>query len=163
MGAQVSTPEAGEDAVYLDPAGRFQAPIPTNWAAEEHDGYLSIVTNDKKIAISLVVIPGRSATAAIEAAMDRIGSVASSTPVPAPLATPGAGGDDVAFFTYDDGSESGQLIQAFAQRVGDVVFVLVLQGEREAVGLRQVQVDKILFGIQVFPDALGSPVATPIS
>jgi hypothetical protein len=52
-------------------------------------------------------------------------------------------------------------VQAYGQRVGDVVFVLVLQGDLETVGLRQVQVDKVRFGIQVFPDALGSPVATP--
>jgi hypothetical protein len=85
----------------------------------------------------------------------------SATPLPELMATPSSGSDDVALFTYDDGSASGQLVQAYGQRVGDVVFVLVLQGDLETVGLRQVQVDKVRFGIQVFPDALGSPVATP--
>lgn len=161
-GAQVSTPEAGEDALYRDPQGRFAIPVPTNWTAEEHDGYVSIVTNDKKITISLVLLPGTSATAAIEDAMGLVGSASSGAPL-APLATPSSAGDEVAFFTYDDGVESGQMIQAFGQRVGQVVFVLVLHGEREAIGLRQVQVDKILFGVQVFPEALGTPLATPVS
>lgn len=161
--AQVSTPEAAGDAIYRDKAGRFQVPIPTNWIAEEHDGYVSIVTNDRKIAISVVVIAGESATAAIEDAMELIGSTAGATPVAPPMATPSSAGDDVALFTYDDGLESGQLIQAYAQRVGDSVFVLVLHGEREVIGLRQVQVDKVLFGVQVFPEALGRPDATPVS
>src|SRR4051812_13560254 len=42
--AQVSTPTAGEDSVYRDPEGRFAIPIPTNWIAEEHDGYVSVAT-----------------------------------------------------------------------------------------------------------------------
>lgn len=159
--AQVSTPTAGEDAMYRDPLGRFTIPIPTNWIAEEHDGYVTVGTVDKKIAISLVLISGTGASEAIVQAMKLIDPGSDATPLPELMATPSSGSDDVALFTYDDGSASGQLVQAYGQRVGDVVFVLVLQGELEAVGLRQVQVDKVRFGIQVFPGALGSPVATP--
>ena len=57
VSAQVSTPTAGEDAVYRDPQGRFSIPIPTNWVVEEHDGYVTIVTLDKKVAISLALKP----------------------------------------------------------------------------------------------------------
>jgi hypothetical protein len=161
VSAQVSTPTAGEDALYIDPDGRFAVPIPTNWIAEEHDGYMSVVTDDKKIAISLVVISGTKASDAIFQAMALLNPESSATPLPELMATPSSGSDDVALFTYDDGSQSGQLVQAYGQRVGDVVFVLILQGDQEAVGLRQVQVDKIRFGVQVNPEALGSPIATP--
>lgn len=156
--AQVSTPTAGEDSVYRDPAGRFAIPIPTNWMAEEHDGYVTIASEDKKIAISLVVIPGVGAGDAIVQAMVLIEPGTETTPLPA---TPTSDSETVAFFTYDDGSASGQLVQAYGQRVGDVVFVLVLRGDLETVRLRQVQVDKIINGVQVFPGALGSPGATP--
>lgn len=159
--AQVSTPTAGEDTVYHDPDGRFAMPIPTNWIAEERDGFVTVVTDDKKIAISLVLIPDVGASEAIARAMQQIHPDFDATPLPELMATPSSGSDDVALFTYDDGSSSGQLVQAYGQRVGNVVFVLVLEGDRETIGLRQVQVDKIRFGIQVFPDALGSPVATP--
>ena len=159
--AQVSTPTAGEDTVYRDPQGRFTIPIPTNWIAEEHDGFVTVGTDDKKIAISLVLISGVGASDAIGQAMKLIDPSSEATPLPELMATPSSGSDDVALFTYDDGSASGQLVQAYGQRVGDVVFVLVLQGDLETVGLRQVQVDKVRFGIQVFPEALGSPVATP--
>jgi hypothetical protein len=159
--AQVSTPTAGEDTVYRDPLGRFTIPIPTNWVAEEHDGFVTVGTDDKKISISLVLIAGNGASDAIVQAMKLIDPGSDATPLPELMATPSSGSDDVALFTYDDGSASGQLVQAYGQRVGDVVFVLVLQGDLETVGLRQVQVDKVRFGIQVFPDALGSPVATP--
>lgn len=160
LGGQVSTPDAGEDAVYRDPAGRFSVPIPTNWVAEEHDGYVSIVTGDGKIALSIVVISGTSASAAIGEALELLSPAA--TPV-ALVATPLSEGDKVAVITADDGSESGRLVQAVAQRVGDLVFVLVLQGDLEAVGLRQVQVDKIFYGVQVDMNVVGSPVASPVS
>jgi hypothetical protein len=159
--AQVSTPTAGEDTVYRDPQGRFTIPIPTNWIAEEHDGFVTVGTDDKKVAISLVLISGVGASDAITQAMKLIDPSSNATPLPELMATPSSGSDDVALFTYDDGSASGQLVQAYGQRVGDVVFVLVLQGDLETVALRQVQVDKVRFGIQVFPEALGSPVATP--
>jgi hypothetical protein len=159
--AQLSTPTAGEDSLYRDPQGRFSIPIPTNWVIEEHDGYVTVASDDKKIAISLVLIPDAGASEAIAQAMKLIDPSSDATPLPALMATPTSGSDDVALFTYDDGSTSGRLVQAYGQRVGDVVFVLVLQGEKETVSLRQVQVDKVRFGIQVFPDALGSPVATP--
>ncbi len=122
---------------------------------------MTVVTDDKKIGISLVVISGVGASDAITQAMKLIDPSSNATPLPELMATPTSGSDDVALFTYDDGSASGQLVQAYGQRVGDVVFVLVLQGDLETVALRQVQVDKVRFGIQVFPEALGSPVATP--
>jgi hypothetical protein len=86
-----------------------------------------------------------------------------ATPLPDLVATPSSGSDDIALYTYDDGSATGTLEQAYAQRIDGHVFVLVLQGELEAVELRQIQVDKIRFGIQVFPDAFGTPIATPAS
>jgi hypothetical protein len=161
--AQVSSPTAGEDAVYTDPAGRFTIPIPTNWIAEEHDGFVSVLTIDRKVAISLVVVPGMSATEAIVQAMKLIEPDSDATPLPDLMATPSSGSDDVALYTYDDGSSSGQLVQAYGQRVNEVVIVLVLQGDLDTVGLRQVQVDKVRYGIQIFPDKLGTPAATPAS
>lgn len=163
LSAQVSTPSAGEDSVYRDPQGRFAIPIPNDWIAEEHDGFVRIVTNDKAISISVAVIPGTNASEAIVQAMKLIEPDSNATPLPNLMATPTSGANDVALFTYDDGSQSGKLVQAYGQRVGEVVFVLVLQGDLETVSLRQVQVDKIRFGVQVYPNALGSPVATPAS
>lgn len=157
--AQVSTPEAGEDAVYIDPAGRFSVPIPTNWTAEAHDGFVALVTNDKKIAISLVVVSGTSASEAIGEALQRVGIESLATPMPAVVATPVSESDDVAYFTNEDAK--GGLTQVVAQRVNEVVFVLILHGDTDAVQLRQVQIDKIFFGIQVNTAVLGSPVATP--
>lgn len=159
--AQVSTPTAGEDGIYRDPQGRFAIPVPTNWTAEEHDGYVTVATDDKKVEISLVLVSGTDAGDAIVQAMKLIDPASSGTPLPELMATPTSGSGDVALFTYDDGSASGRLVQAYGQRVGSVVFVLVLQGDLETVGLRQVQVDKVRFGIEVFPEALGSPIATP--
>ncbi len=159
--AQVSSPTAGEDALYTDPDGRFTIPIPTNWIAEEHEGFVSVLANDRKVSISLVIVPGTSASEAIVQAMKLIEPDSDATPLPELMATPSSGSDDVALYTYDDGSASGQLVQAYGQRVNDVVIVLVLQGDLDTVALRQVQVDKVRYGIQIFPDKLGTPAATP--
>lgn len=159
---QVSTPTAGEDAVYTDPDGRFSIPIPTNWIAEEHDSYVSVLSDDKKVSVSLVVVSGTSASEAIVRAMKLVEPDSDATPLPELMATPTSGSDDVALYTYDDGSTSGRLVQAYGQRVNDVVFVLVLQGDLDTVKLRQVQVDKVRYGIKIFPDKLGTPAATPV-
>jgi hypothetical protein len=160
--AQVSSPTA-EEAVYRDPGGRFVIPVPTNWTAEEFEGFVRVATDDGKIALSVAVIDGTSASSAIEETMRLLEPSFDATPIPGLVATPSSGSDDIALYTYDDGSASSRLEQAYAQRIDGHVFVLVLQGDLEAVELRQVQVDKIRFGIQVFPDAFGTPVATPLS
>lgn len=161
--AQISTPAAGEDGMYYDPGNRFAVPVPTNWVAEEHNGYVSIVTNDKKISISIAVIDGPSATAAITQTMRMLDPAFAATPIPELAATPSSGSDEIALYTYDDGSGSGRLLQAFGRRIGDHVYVLVLDGDLATVKLRQVQVDKIQQGILINAAAGANPVATPAS
>lgn len=160
IAAQVSTPAAGEDGMYYDPDNRFAVPVPTNWVAEEHDGYLQIVTSDRRISITIAVISGTSATAAIAETMRLLDPAFDATPLPDLMATPTSGSDDIALYTYDDGSASGQLVQAFGRRVNDVVYVLVLDGDLATVKLRQVQVNKIQQGILI-KSAAATPAATP--
>jgi hypothetical protein len=159
--AQISSPTSGEESVYRDPQGRYSVPVPTNWVAEEHEGYVRLVTDDQAISMSLVIINGTSASDAIAQAMQLIDPAFDATPLPNLMATPSSGSDDIALFTYDDASTSGQLVQADGQRVENVVFVLVLQGDAATIGLRQVQVDKIRLGVKVNLAAIASPVATP--
>lgn len=158
--AQVSSPEAGPTS-YVDPEDRFAIPIPTNWVAEEEDGFVRIVTNDQKIAVFMVVLPESSATRAVEQALRLVEANLDPLPEPGSLATPAAGNDDFVLLTLDDGAASGQLVQALAQRIGSDVYVLILDGELEAVKLRQVQVDKILQGTLIRVESTVSPVATP--
>lgn len=160
--AQVSTPSAGEEQVYADPDGRFQIPIPTNWIAEEQDGYVRVATRDGKISIAAAIVPAGGATPAIDAAMRLIDPEFESAALTDLLATPTSSSDDTAFYTFDDGAESGQLVQALGRKIGDEsIFVLVLEGELEAVKLRQVQVDKIFQGILIRAEPAATPVASP--
>lgn len=160
--AQVSTPEAAAEQVYVDPELRFQIPIPTNWVAEERDGYVRIAAGDGKIAISAGIVAATGASAGIDAFMRLIDADFESAALQILLATPETGTDASAVYTFDDGTESGQLLQALSRKVGDQsVFVLVLQGEAEAVGLRQVQVDKIIQGIVIRTESEATPVASP--
>jgi hypothetical protein len=161
VGAQVSSPAAGDDRTYVDPEKRFQIPIPTNWAAEEQDGYVRIVTSDGKIVISAAIVAAPGATRGIDTFLRNIDPEFENPALAELLATPTSETDDSALYTFDDGAESGQLLQALGRKVGDDVFVLVLQGELEAVKLRQVQVDKIFAGILIRAESDASPVASP--
>ncbi len=161
VAAQVSTPATEGEQLYVDPDNRFAIPIPTNWVAEEQDGYVTIVTNDGKITVSAAIVEADGATPGIEIVMRTIDPEFDGAVLADLLATPDAGSDDSAFYTFDDGSESGELVQALGRRLGADVFVLVLQGELEAVKLRQVQVDKLFAGILIRTESDATPVASP--
>jgi hypothetical protein len=161
LSAQVTTPEADGQQYYVDPTDRYAVPIPTNWSAEEHDGYVVVATNDGKIAISAAIVEASGATPAIDAFLRLIEVEFDSSALETLLATPSTTEDSTAFYTFDDGSESGQLLQALGRKLGDDVFVLVLQGDFETVKLRQVQVDKIFEGILIRTESSATPVASP--
>jgi hypothetical protein len=42
-------PTAGVSDLYTDPAGRFSAPIPTNWTVTEGDGYVLFADPERAI------------------------------------------------------------------------------------------------------------------
>ncbi len=160
--AQVSTPTAEEGQFYVDPEDRFAVPIPTNWTAEEHDGYATIATDDGKIVVSVAIVQASGATPGIDLLMRQLDPEFESDALAELLATPETVGDDSAFYTFDDGVESGELLEALGRKIGeDSVFVLVLQGELEAVKLRQVQINKILDGILIRAESGATPVASP--
>jgi hypothetical protein len=159
--AQVSTPAAEDEPLYVDPNNRFAIPIPTNWVAEEQDGFVVISTSDGKISISAGIVDAPGATSGIDLFMRLLDPEFDNTALAELLATPATGSDDTALYTFDDGAESGQLVQALGRRAGDDVFVLVLRGELEAVKLRQVQVDKIFEGTLIRIEGDATPVASP--
>lgn len=161
VAAQVSTPSADEGRMYVDPTNRYGVPIPTNWTAEEREGYVVIVTDDGKISITASLVEATGATSAIGIVMRMIDPEFDSAALDDLLATPASATDENALYTFDDGAESGQLTQALGRKAGDDAFVLVLQGELEAVKLRQIQVDKIFEGIWIRVESDASPIATP--
>ena len=162
--AQVSSPTAESDSLYVDPTNRFAVPVPTNWVAEEHDGYVRVVTSDDKIWVAAAIVKAEGATPGIDAFMHLLDEEFESSALDELLATPTTQIDSSALYTFDDGSESGQLLQGLGRKIGEnEVFVLVLQGDLETVKLRQVQVDKIFDGILIRTEASASPVASPVS
>ncbi|MEZ4506719.1 MAG: hypothetical protein R2848_12950 [Thermomicrobiales bacterium] len=44
-------------------------PVPTNWVAEEHDGYVRVVTSDDKIWVAAAIVKAEGATPGIDAFM----------------------------------------------------------------------------------------------
>ncbi len=161
MAAQVSTPTAGDEQMYVDPSDRFAVPIPTNWIAEEQEGYVRIATSDGKITIFAAIVEAPGATSGIDMLLRLVDPEFENAALTELLATPEAGADESAFYTFDDGAESGQLVQALGRKVGDDVFVLALQGELESVKLRQIQVDKIFEGTLIRTESEATPAASP--
>ena len=52
---------------YVDPTGLFSAPIPTNWSASQHEGYVRLASPNDGIVIYLLTVQAESGEAAIAA------------------------------------------------------------------------------------------------
>ncbi|MFV1991829.1 MAG: alpha/beta hydrolase family protein, partial [Acidimicrobiales bacterium] len=60
--------ETADTAVYEDPNGLFSVPIPTNWTAEQADGYAILSSPDNEITLKMLAIEGDDVEEAIKAA-----------------------------------------------------------------------------------------------
>lgn len=146
--APVATPEAQKDGGTLeDPAGRFSVPIPTNWTAESTSDYVLLQDPEKAIKIHILVIAGKSAEKAIPGGWSVIDpafklSVKQTSTPPA-----GPGIDEIVIITYDTGDQ--RVVQAFAQRVQDRVYLLLIDASTDAVMRRSSQVQIIASGLTI--------------
>jgi CubicO group peptidase (beta-lactamase class C family) len=145
---QESTPATGE-GVYNDPVGRFTIPVPSTWSVVERDGFIDLVDPDDDIHVAVVVTTAEGAHAGIAAAWEVIDPAFDQTPVPMGDQTvPSAEGiDETVVITYDGGQTSGRVSQAFAQRVGDQVYVMIFDGTVEAATRRNAQIGVIATGL----------------
>lgn len=144
----VATAEEQKDQVtFEDPGGRFSVPIPTNWTAETIKDYVLLQDPEKAIKMHILVIAGNSAEKAIPSAWAvvdpafKLPAKQTSTP---PATT---GIDEIVVVTYDTGDQ--RIVQAFAQRVKDQVFVILVDGSTDALVRRSSQVQIVASGLTI--------------
>jgi CubicO group peptidase (beta-lactamase class C family) len=144
----MATPGGQEDQLtFEDPAGRFSVPIPTNWTAESNQDYVLLQDPDKAIKMHILVVAGDSAEQAIPGAwavIDPAFELSAKQTVTPPTA-PGI--DETVVITYDTGTE--RIVQAFAQRVKDQVFLILIEGSTDALVRRASQVQIVASGLRV--------------
>jgi CubicO group peptidase (beta-lactamase class C family) len=150
--AQEATPAAGAEAaesVYEDPDGRFTVPVPTNWTIEARDGFVALTEPDGDYHVYAMAIAEADPEAALRAAWELVEPdsnrvAVESLEIPAP---PGI--DQFVVVRYDDGLVSGRAVEAAAQLVGELTFVLLFEGDVETSVRRASQIGIIATGFTI--------------
>ncbi|MGE3798185.1 MAG: serine hydrolase domain-containing protein, partial [Thermomicrobiales bacterium] len=137
--------------IYEDPAGRFTIPVPQNWTIEERQGYVRLTDPEGDLSFLVVVTAAADARAGIAAAWAVVDPAFDGQPLPgSDQDFPAEGAiDETVILTYDIGQTSGRVVQAIGQRVGDVNFVLIIEGSLEAATRRNSQVQLIAAGFTI--------------
>lgn len=143
-----STPQASADT-YTDPTGSFSVPIPINWTVEQRDGYAHLTDPDGQIDVYALTVPEADVEAALVAAWELVDPETERTPQDQQEVPSAPGVDQTLAVTYDDGLESGRLVQAVGQVVGDTTYVLLAEGSVDAAIRRSSQMEVILSGFTI--------------
>jgi CubicO group peptidase (beta-lactamase class C family) len=141
---------AQDSETYTDPDGRFTVPIPTNWTAETLDGYTVLRDPDELISAYILVIEAESAEAAIPLTWAVIDPEFDLEVIDTQLPPAPAGYDEYNVTTYEVIND--RVVQAITQRIGDMNYVLVFDGDLTAISQRQAQAIQIATGLT--PQAL---------
>ncbi len=142
--ALTSAAFAQSDGEIADPDGRFTVPIPTNWTAEVIDNYVRLQDPSALISAYALAISAETAQAGIESAWAIVdpdyGLEAAQTISPPPP----PGEDELLVINYDAGA--ARFVQAVGRRVGTMVYVLIFDGELNALIQRNAQAQQIASG-----------------
>jgi CubicO group peptidase (beta-lactamase class C family) len=139
---------AGVSSIYIDPAGRFSAPVPTNWTATEGDGYVLFADPDAAIKMYLVVLEGddlEQVTADAWALVDPTFDIA----IDQTLEPPSGSGIERTFVTNYDSEDRNRVAQAVAQLKDGVAYLILVDGELAALQRRNAQVAIVGSGFKI--------------
>jgi len=141
----------GEAQQFEDPNGLFTVPIPTNWTAEESDGYVTLSTPEEDIEVHILVVDGDDPAAAVADAWEIVDpefdrAVSNVTEVP-PSTVGGVDEYVVVDYEWDQGEEP--IVQAEARLYGNQVYVLIYVLELEAAQQRSSQIQIISSGFTI--------------
>lgn len=139
---------AQDEETFSDPNGLYTVPVPTNWTAEALDGYVLLNDPDELINIYITTVEDEPTEEAIAAAWTLVDpdfalEVADTLSPPPPPNV-----DELVVVTYDTG-DTPRIVQAVGQRVGATVYVIMIDGELNAVVQRNAQAQTILTGFQI--------------
>ncbi len=149
-----SPEQASGEELYQDPQGRFTVPIPTNWRAEQQEGYAILTSPNEEIAIYLLTIEAeRGAAESGEAAIVQgwqLVDPAFDEPVTETLTLPAQGGvEALTLVTYEYDEANEKFYQAVARLYDGLYYLLLIDGELAALQQRQAQLSIIDSGLTI--------------
>ncbi len=149
-GSQASTPVAEEATeTYADPQGLFSAPIPTNWTANEGDGFVLLSDPENKLKVYLLAIESADGDlqAVIDKAWAKVNPGFDLKAVDTMEPPTSAGLEKNLVITYDTPNEN--ITQALASLFQGVAYVLLFEGDLVTLQKRAAQVGIIQSGLDI--------------
>lgn len=140
--------EGVDTNVYVHPEGLFSVPIPTNWTAEQADGYGVLTDPDDLIRVYVLASEGNDIDSAVQDAwvlIDPEFALEADEPIDLPTA------EDVEegyVYNYDSGDDA-VIYQAIAFRHEDVVYMILIEGDYPAAVRRSSQINVIASGFDI--------------
>jgi CubicO group peptidase (beta-lactamase class C family) len=146
-----TTMPPGVSDIYTDPAGRFSAPIPTNWAVRAGEGYVLFTDPEEAIKMVVVVIENDDLGAATAEAW-RIFDPAFDLAIDETIEPPSSSGFEQTLVTNYDADDRNRIVQAVAQLKDGVAYVILVDGSLAAFQRRNAQVAIIGSGFKMLGD-----------
>lgn len=140
--------EAEDENLYKDPAGKFSVPIPTNWSAEQRDGYAYLYSPDDLIGVSIVVIEASTPEQALEEAWaivdpDFDKAIEDTTEIPVSSL------EQFVIYTYEIADEEDFVVQAEVRMVEGLAYVLIFRADLIQAEQRAAQLQVIDSGFEI--------------
>lgn len=139
---------ASGDDLYLDPAGRFSVPVPTNWTATTRDDYVWLTSPDEQIQVAIVVVPGEELEANVAQAWSTVDPTLDAPVLRVTELPPTPGVERAISVDYD--TEEGEPVMAAVALLADgSTYTLLFRGELVAISQRAAQLAIIQTGFQI--------------
>jgi hypothetical protein len=144
----VATPVKPGATEYVDPAGRFVVPIPTGWTAAKV-GEVGVLTSpDGGITIYAMALSGTGIPEALDRAWHIVDPGFDLTPGET-LDVPATAGLPPFTVTTYEGGPPAEAVQAVAQVVDRVTYVVLVHADLEEAARRASQLQTAALGLQV--------------
>ncbi|MBN2472031.1 MAG: beta-lactamase family protein [Anaerolineae bacterium] len=140
--------EQGDTSTFSDPDGLYSVPVPTNWAAEQREGYGYVYSPDELITASIVVVEETDPDAALAAAWEVIDPdfERETTDI---IQIPDATLDNYMFYSYKVEDDEEFIYQAEVRVLGEQAFVLIYYADLDEAQQRQAQINIVDTGFKI--------------
>lgn len=139
--------QAGDE--YVDPDGRFRAPIPTNWRVEQQAGYARFASPEDGIVIYLLTVQADSGEEAIAQGWQLVDPTFAE-PVQETASPPPSGGvEALTIITYEFDEANQQFYQAVARLFDGTYYLLLIEGNITSIQQRQAQISILDSGFTI--------------
>ncbi|MFN8374297.1 MAG: serine hydrolase domain-containing protein [Anaerolineae bacterium] len=140
--------QQSDEDTYQDPDGRFTVPIPTNWTAEQAEGYGILRDPDEEIIVYALAVEAEDVPAGIDAAWAIIDPEFDLEPIQTQDVPSAQGIEATVVVTYNTDLQV-RVVQAFGQLYDGVVYLLIFDAQTTAAQQRASQIQIIAGGLSI--------------